>query len=73
MKTEKELNAAILNKLQEITETYPELVKYFGEMPVKTTDTIDHHVTLKNLRDYLDSLDKLMKKYALEQGFHGKK
>jgi hypothetical protein len=64
IKTEKELNDDILKISMTIQETYPELSKYIGEMPVTISDTVDTETTIKNLKDYSDSLDVLLKKYA---------
>ena len=64
IKTEKELNHNILKTTMMIQETYPELSKYIGEMPVRISDSNDATTTIKNLQDYSDSLDALLKKYA---------
>jgi hypothetical protein len=63
MKTEKELNAAILQKTLMIQEKFPELSKYIEEMPI-TIPTSNPEINLKQLTDYCDSLDNLMEKYA---------
>jgi hypothetical protein len=63
MKTEKELNAAILQKTLMIQEKFPELSKYIEEMPI-TIPTSNPEINLKQLTDYCNSLDNLMEKYA---------
>jgi hypothetical protein len=63
MKTEKELNAAILQKTLMIQEKFPELSKYIEEMPI-TIPTSNPEITIKNLTSYYNSLDNLMEKYA---------
>jgi hypothetical protein len=63
MATEKELNAAILQKTLMIQEKFPELSKYIEEMPI-TIPTSNPEINLKQLTDYCDSLDNLMEKYA---------
>jgi hypothetical protein len=64
MKTEKELNSDILKVTMTIAEKFPELSKYIGEMPVTIPDTTDPEINNKNLQDYHDSLDGLLKKYT---------
>jgi hypothetical protein len=63
MKTEKELNAAILQKTLMIQEKFPELSKYIEEMPI-TIPTSNPEINLKQLTDYYNSLENLMEKYA---------
>ena len=63
MATEKELNAAILQKTLMIQEKFPELSKYIEEMPI-TIPVDNPEITRKNLTDYYDSLDNLIEKYA---------
>jgi hypothetical protein len=63
MKTEKELNAAILQKTLMIQEKFPELSKYIEEMPI-TIPVNNPEITIKNLTNYYNSLDNLMEKYA---------
>lgn len=67
MTTEKELNAAILKKTLMIQEKFPELSKYIEEMPI-TIPINNPEITIKNLKDYYNSLDNLMEKYAKNHG-----
>ena len=64
MKTEKELNNDILKITLTIQEKFPELSKYIAEMPVTISDIDNPEINIKNLKDYYDSLDNLLKKYA---------
>ena len=64
MKTEKELNNDILKITLTIQEKFPELSKYIAEMPVTIPDIDNPEINIKNLKDYYDSLDNLLKKYA---------
>lgn len=64
MKTEKELNQAILEITVKIRNEYPELLKYLSEMPVTIPDVDQPEVTIKVLSDYLESLENLIKKYS---------
>jgi hypothetical protein len=66
MKTEKELNSAILKITLKIQETYPELSKYITEMPVTIPNSNDPEITLKALKDYYNSLEIILLKYAKE-------
>jgi hypothetical protein len=65
MKTEKELNNDIVKITTTIEERFPELLKYLGEMPVKIPDSDSLKINNKNLKDYYDSLDALLKNYTL--------
>ncbi len=66
METEKELNSKILKITMTIRDQHPELSKYIEEMPVTIPDEKDPEVTLKNLREYYDSLNAMLNKYVLE-------
>ncbi len=64
METEKELNDAILKMTLAIRNEYPELSKYLIEMPVTVPDTNRPEITIKILKDYYQSLQSILKKYA---------
>ena len=64
MERVKQLNERILKTTMMITEKYPELTKYITEMPVTIPDEEDPEITIKNLKEYSDSLDNLLKKYV---------
>lgn len=63
MKTEKELNSDILKITMAIQERFPELTKFIAEMPVTIPDTENPEINIKNLTDYYNSLEALLKKY----------
>ena len=63
MKTEKELNADILNITMLIQEKFPELSKYIAEMPVTIPDVATPEITVKILKEYYNSLNILIKDY----------
>jgi len=65
MKTENEFNADILKITMIIQEKFPELSKYIIEMPMTIPDDISPEINLKNLKDYYDSLDNLLNRYAV--------
>ena len=67
MKTEKELDAAILKITMEIKEQYPELSKYISEMPVTIPNMENPRMNVNALQDYYDSLDVLLKDYIKNQ------
>jgi len=67
MKTEKELDAAILKITLKIKEQYPELSKYISEMPVTIPNMENPKMDVKALQDYYDSLDILLKDYIKNQ------
>lgn len=64
MKTEKELNDAILKMTLKIRNEYPELSKYLVEMPETIPDTNNPKINIKILKDYYESLNSILKKYS---------
>lgn len=64
METEKELNDAILKMTLKIRNEYPELSKYLIEMPVTIPDSKNPEINNTILKDYYDSLNDILKKYA---------
>ena len=67
MKTEKELDIAILKITMKIREQFPELSKYILEMPVTIPNVENPEMNRKTLQDYYDSLDILLKDYIENQ------
>ncbi len=65
MKTEKELNRDILQVTMKIGEMFPELSKYIEEMPVTISETDNSAAIIKNLEDYYNSLNVLLKSYSI--------
>ena len=65
MKKEAKLNEDILKITMIIKEKYPELLKYIGEMPVRISHEDSEAENMKNLIDYYESLDNLLKDYKL--------
>lgn len=63
MKTEKELNDAILEITMKIRNYYPELSKYLTEMLVTIPDISNPEINIKTLTDYYESLENILKKY----------
>lgn len=63
MKTEKELNDAILKITMKIRNDYPELSKYLSEMPETIPDITNPEINIKTLTDYYESLQNILKKY----------
>ena len=66
MKTEKELNEAILKMTMAIQKRFPELSKNIDEMPVNYSCRKGDEITTKELENYYNSLCNLLKKYELE-------
>ncbi|MFE3867232.1 hypothetical protein ACFX5E_03975 [Flavobacterium sp. LS2P90] len=64
MKTEKEIEEAILKITMKINTEYPELSKYLEEMPVTIPDIKNPEINIKILQDYYNSLDSILKKYS---------
>ncbi len=64
MKTEKEIEDAILKITMKIQNQYPELSKYLAEMPVTIPDVKTPEINIKNLQEYYNSLLTLLNKYT---------
>jgi len=63
MEKEKELYEKILKITTLITEKHPELSAKLEEMPVTIPIESTPEITLEILRDYYESLEKMLKKY----------
>ena len=68
MKTEAELNGAILKITMKIQEKYPELNKYISEMPLTIPDSGNPEINIQKLQEYYDSLTALVNKYSPTHG-----
>lgn len=66
MKTETEIEEAILKITMKIRTDYPELSKYLEEMPTTIPDIKNPEINIKILQDYYNSLESLLKKYTLK-------
>ena len=68
MKTEAEINKDILAITMKIEEQFPELSKYIAETPMEVSFGADPETSLKNLQknlqDYNDTLNTLLKNYT---------
>lgn len=61
-----EINQKILEIKNEIFTNYPELTKFLNEMPVTTTDVDLNNISIKDLKEYYNSLKAMVKKYEEE-------
>ena len=59
-----DLNNDIINITMKIQDEFPELSKYMAEMPVTIPNEVDPEINTKNLQDYYNSLETLLKKYT---------
>lgn len=67
MKTEKELNAEILDLTMIIREKFPELVAYLDDLPGARPDGKNPEITMiNNLQEYCNSLKSLVENYVKE-------
>lgn len=64
MKTESEINEAILKITMTIQNEFPELMKFLNEMPVTIPNKKNPSINNKNLQDYCNSLENLLRKYT---------
>jgi len=65
MKTKTELNRDILQVTMQIEKMFPELSKYIEEMPVTILSNDTYETSIKNLEDYYNSLNTLLKSYSI--------
>ena len=64
MESQNDLNESIFLTTLKIQEEFPELTKYFDEIPVNFQSYTEKGVNNKALEDYLDSLNDLLETYA---------
>jgi hypothetical protein len=64
MKNEEQWNKAILDITLKISTEFPELSKYISEMPITIPNEENPEINIKNLQDYYNSLETLLKKYT---------
>ncbi|MFN0728395.1 hypothetical protein [Polaribacter gochangensis] len=57
------LSKKIFLTTEKIQEEFPELMKYLDEIPINLLNT-EKGVSQKDLKDYLDSINDLLKTYA---------
>lgn len=67
MKTEKELNAQILEITMKIQEEFPELSKYIAEIPITIPNEANPEINLKVLEEYYKTLQILVEDYIQSQ------
>lgn len=73
MKTQAEWNADILRMTLKIQTEFPELQEYITEMPITIPDAQHPEITIKNLSEYYESLETLLKNYGLNHISRNKK
>lgn len=66
MDAQDDLTKQIFLITQKIQEEYPELIKYLDEIPRKVQFNAENSVNKTGLKDYLDSLNKLLDTYTKE-------
>ena len=66
MEPQKELNDQIIAVTQEIREKNPELLKFMDEMPITIPNENNPEINNKTLKDYLESLQKILAEYKKE-------
>lgn len=64
MESQNNLNEHIRLITLKIQEEHPELIKYLTEIPRNLLSTSDKEIDNKALKDYLESLNNLLKTYA---------
>jgi hypothetical protein len=64
MEAVKELNSKILKTTMLIRTEYPELSKYLLEMPETVPGVENPEMSIKVLKEYLNSLIEILDKYA---------
>ena len=66
MQNQDDLSIKILITTVKIQEEFPELIKYLDEIPRSFQSNTEKGVSHIALKDYLDSLNDLLKTYAKE-------
>ena len=67
MEFQKKLNDAILSTTTLIRKDFPELVTFLNELPAPIPSGENKEISTKDLKNYLDSLNELLKTYSKEQ------
>lgn len=67
MKTEKELNAKILEITLRIQEEFPELSKYIAELPITIPNEATPEININVLEEYYKTLQIILSDYILSQ------
>ena len=65
METEKELNEKIMAITTIIREKHPELAEQLNEMPVTIPNENNPQINVSVLKEYLESLNKILKEYNI--------
>jgi len=60
---ELKINAEIIKFTEEIKGMYPEVYEHLNEMPITVPNTLDPEVKIKQLKDYLESLKVILRRY----------
>lgn len=66
IETEKELNAKIMEISMKILEKHSELADHLDEMPLTIPNMENPEVSIKILKDYLESLENIVKHFETE-------
>lgn len=72
MNEREKVNKDIIEITMNIHDVFPELSKFISEMPVKSFET-GSDISLKNLKNYYDSLAYLLKNYSATHTISTKK
>ncbi|MDB5284378.1 MAG: hypothetical protein JWO06_3453 [Bacteroidota bacterium] len=64
MKSAVQLNWDILKISNAISEKFPELSEYIGELPVKILESNSEAMNIKYLTDHYNALNTLLKNYT---------
>jgi hypothetical protein len=64
MKTEKELENAILDMLNKMQNDFPELTKYINEIPLLISGSKSQLVTTSELEAFFNSLHEIYSQYS---------
>jgi len=66
MQHQDDLSEKIFIATMKIQEEFPELMKYLDEIPRNLQSNTEKGVSHNSLKDYLDSLNNLLKTYSKE-------
>lgn len=63
MQTEEQLNSEILQLTEQLKQLHPEVYETLNEVPITVPNTLAPEVKIKHLKDYLESLKVILRRY----------
>ncbi len=70
METEHYWNDRIMEVVEKLRKSHPELVKYIDEMPITIPDERDPNISIRVLKEFYESLINLEKTAEVDSATH---